>query len=110
MVTIQFFILLLILGTKLKTIYIRVNVMCHNLYIFTTCTQAYIKKGPTPIQVLPVPNAYTTFCDKTSENVSSVQLSAKCGVRIRDKKYLKYIHAPFLCKPVCTILDLMPAL
>ncbi len=24
------------LGTELKTMYIRVNVMCHNLYIFTT--------------------------------------------------------------------------
>ena len=27
--------------------------------------QAYIKKGRTPIQVLPVPNVYTIFCDKT---------------------------------------------
>ncbi len=28
---------------------------------------AYIKMGRTPIHVLPVPNAYTTCCDKTSK-------------------------------------------
>ena len=46
-------------------------------------SQAYIKKGSIPIQVLLVPSAYTTFCDKTSKtypskdkNVRSVQLSA----------------------------------
>ncbi len=44
----------------------------------TVQSQAYIKKGRTPIQVFPVPNAYTT----------SKVVATTCTVRIRDRKYL----------------------
>ncbi len=37
--------------------------------------QAYIKKGHTPIQVLPVSNVYTTYYDKTSKN------TGKCTIK-----------------------------
>ncbi len=39
----------------------------HNKVHISGNSQAYIEKGHTPIQVLPVPNAYITFCDKTSK-------------------------------------------
>ncbi len=73
--------------------------------------QAYIKKGRTPIQVLPVPNVYTTCCDKTSKTLlTTIQSSCllKFGVRIRDRKYLNRCTPPFWCKPVYLPHTMLP--
>ncbi len=44
--------------------------VCANYILNIPIPQAYIKKGRTPIQVFPVPNAYTTFKQTAAVAVS----------------------------------------
>ncbi len=64
-------------------------------------TQAYIKKGRIPIQVFPVPNAYTNSFVVCS-CIFTFTHSKRIGVRTRDRKYLNR-YTPFLDVSLCVL-------